>query len=60
MTVAAAGTVHRRPTGAETMTMAMADALAMSVQMPEMMTFMFIAMRSGIARAEQRQRGHAD
>ena len=42
------------------MTMAMADALAMSVQMPEMMTFMFIAMRSSITRAEQRQRGHAD
>jgi hypothetical protein len=32
--------------------MTMADALAMSIQMPEMMALMFIA-RSGITRAQQ-------
>ena len=53
MTVTAAGTVHRCSAGAEAMTMAVADALTMSIQMPEMMTLMFIAMRGGIARTEQ-------
>ena len=59
MTVAAAGTVHRCPTSAEARTMAVADALPLSVQMPEMMTLMFKAS-SGITGAEQRQRGYAD
>jgi len=31
----------------------MADALALSIQMPEMMAFMFVAMRGSITRAEQ-------
>lgn len=58
MTVAAAGNAHRAR--AEAMTMAVADALAIPVQMPEVMALMFVAMRGNIARAEQRQRGYAD
>jgi hypothetical protein len=59
MTVAATSTAYRCPTGAEAMTMAVADALPFSVQVPEVVTLVLV-VRGGIARAEQRQRGHAD
>ena len=60
MTVTTAATVRRRSAGAKAVTMAVADALAMSVQMPEMMTLVFIAMSGGIACTKERERGYAD
>lgn len=53
MTRAPAGAVHRGSTRTEAMTVAVADAVPMSIQMPEVVTLMLIAMSSGIACAEQ-------
>jgi len=38
----------------------MTDPLPLSIEMPEMMALMLIAMSCGIAGAEQRQGGGAD